>query len=277
MGAVYRRSCVLRYDDKIRKEDEKMLKRIKKGTLARVMMCLLVFGLALPVGSVCFGKGIVVHASEIDVTPAPSTQSMKEQMDGVTQGTDIGKLGDSIKPVESDMTRMVTDPVSKGFNGIMWILLNAINIYFFVQTCLDVFFLIAPGFRDWLSGKQGESGGTGKTARFCNKLISEAALNAVGYKKSEGDKGHIQANDLAPEVDWKGWITKRLFMFICIMTYVALLMMGMLGDVVNFFSRFGYSLIDSAFKLLDPDWKATPSPSPAMISNNILSQLRNLF
>lgn len=245
----------------------KVFRKVQKKFLARLMLCLMLFGVFGGVSTGFIVEPLVAHANETP-TPPPKDDTTSSSDDTTTLEEDktsynsqmnsadtdyrdknIKGLADKVQPASNALTQLVTFPIVTVLNAVMYIALTLINTYFFVQTCFDVAFLIAPAFRDMLSGNQDTEGTAGKAARFCNGLISEAALNAVGYNKTAGDKKHIECAEMAAEVDWKGWIIKRLIMFISIMAYLALLMMGLLDEFVALFTKLGYAIVKAIMGL----------------------------
>lgn len=230
----------------------KFLKRKTRVALARLALSLMLFGGLGVVAPMVFGSSITAEASS---TPKPSEEpkSYEEQLNEAQKEYDdknIKNLSKDIEPGANDLTNMLSSPFIYVLNAIMYVALSLINAYFFVQTCFDIAFLTAPGFRETLSGNQDNEGGSGKVARAVNGLISEAALNAVGYNKSADNKRHIECNEMAKEVDWKGWLIRRLVMFISMMAYLALLMMGLVSSFVSLFTKIGYAIVQAVMKLL---------------------------
>lgn len=242
----------------------KIFRKVQKKFLARLILCLVLFSVfgRVPVSFV--SEPLVAYAN---TTPSPDPnasvsnkaedeESYNKQYDNARkqyEDKQISGIADQVQPESNFFTRLITTPVVGVLNAIMYIALTLINTYFFVQTCFDIAFLIAPAFRDMLSGNQDTEGAAGKAARFCNGLISEAALNSVGYNKSAGDKRHIECSEMAAEVDWKSWLIKRLVMFISIMAYLALLLMGLLDEFVSLFTTLAYAIVKAVMELFKPD------------------------
>ena len=227
-----------------------ILKKKTRVALARLSLSLMLFGGLGVITPVVFGTSITVEAEE---TPQPTPQTYEEQLEQAGKATGkpvVDDLAKDINPHETDLSNMLASPFIYVLNAIMYVALSLINAYFFVQTCFDIAFLTAPGFRETLSGHQDDEGGRGKAARVANGLISEAALNAVGYNKSADNKRHIECNEMAKEVDWKGWLIRRLVMFISMMAYLALLMMGLVSSFVSLFTKIGYAIVQAVMKLL---------------------------
>ena len=243
------------------------LKKARRVLAARLVLCTLMFGVLGGYVSLVCNLGsqksvTVVYAKETE--PPSYDQQMQDAQTQMFSPTpvptgktksDLEKLTENVKPKANGLTEMVTWPVMQILNAVIFIALALINTYFFVQTCFDIAFLLAPAFRDVLSRNQNSDDGSGKAARFVNGLISEPALNAVGYNKT-GEKGHIECGEMAAEVDWKGWLVKRLFMFICLMAYLSLLMLGLLPQFINLFTQIGYAIVKALMDLISP--KTTP-------------------
>lgn len=260
------------------KEMKLFFKQARRVLAARLVLCTLMFGVIGGFTGLWGNNSLVVFAADldgdgnVDTTPVPTdgngkvvvkdkskvvkddTQSFQTQVNEGKQeagSTQINAMTDQIQAKSNELTVMVTSPAMILFNAIIYIALALINTYFFVQTCFDIAFLMAPAFRDMLSRNQNGEDGKGRATRFVNGLISEPALNAVGYNKS-GEKGHIECEEMAAEVDWKGWLVKRLFMFICLMAYLALLMMGLVGKFVTLMSGIAYAIVKAVMNLISP-------------------------
>lgn len=232
----------------------KILKKLSRQVVARVLLGCLVFGIVGVAVPVMFGEPVVASAA---ATATPTPENVDDAMSNIENAvstklaTDnaVGDIANGVRPEDNVVVRAVTNPVNKGLNTVMYIALLLINTYFFVQTCFDVGFLTAPAFRETLSGRQDSDGMDGKAARFANGMISEAALNAVGYRKSSDNKKHLECEEPASEVNWKSWLTKRLVMFVSIMTYMALLFLGLVPELVNVMTKIGYTIVQSLLHL----------------------------
>ena len=160
-------------------------------------------------------------------------------------------LGKEIDPQADDVTNSFTNVLALVFNWITYIALFCINMYFFMQCAMDVLFLTAPGIRDWLSREQSKTDGKmagvrRKTAKVACGLISESALNATGYTRS-ADSGKFMTTQAVEEVDWKGWMKARAGLFIGCMTYMALLIMGLVPRLIELVTRFLFNFLTNLF------------------------------
>lgn len=210
-----------------------------------------------------------------DNTPEPSPPIDQFSKDKQTEyDNKLGVLGDDVNPGENGVTKTVTGVLAVVFNSITYIGLFCINMYFFMQCAMDVLFLTAPGIRDWLSREQSKTDGKmagirRRTAKVACGLISESALNATGYTRS-ADSGKFMTTQAVEEVNWKGWMKARAGLFIGCMTYMALLMLGLVPDLIKLVTRFLFSFITNVFKALGGEGAvSTPAPASTMIGLGI--------
>lgn len=250
------------------------MNKVKKSFLFRFMLCLiLTFGVVSCLGinnsnvkilatngsgsngSGSNGSGSGSNGSGSNAGPTPFTYD-EQYKDASTEydNSGIKDIASEINPEKNQVTELISNPAQGFMNTIMFVVINLIEVFFFLQTCFDILFLIAPGFRGILTSHQDKATAGGKAVRMCTGLISEAALNAVGYKKTvEKGERHIQGTNISAEVDWKGWVVRRLGMFIGIMAYLALLIMGLLDEFVALFSKLAYALVKALMNLLTPE------------------------
>ena len=166
----------------------------------------------------------------------------KDKFESDNGAQKITDMTQKVNPENNALTEILGMPIQTLLNSLIYILLTAANLWFFVQTCIDLVFLLSPAFRGMLS----ESGSKEhqKLKGIACGLVSEQALKACGCKREKTKDGkHIDSDGFSEEVKWSEWVTGRLIMFVCILTYLALLLMGLLPTLVKFLSSFAYAVL----------------------------------
>lgn len=233
------------------RKDEETMKKLKK---LMALLCLMFCFSALGVST--FSDVNTVYAA----TPDPNEgegdedegegksgdellQEGKEKFEDEDSNTQkITEMTGKVKPENNDLSTIIGMPIETLLNTLIYVLLTVANIWFFLQTCIDLVFLLSPAFRGMLSASGGED--HEKLKGIACGLVSEQALKACGCKREKvDDKKHIDSDGFSDEVKWSEWVTGRLIMFVCILSYLALLLMGLLPTLVKFLSSFAYAVL----------------------------------
>lgn len=250
-----------------KRKDEEAMKKLKKLMMLLCLVCCF-----SAVGVSVFSEANTVYAAPEDKTGDETGDEnggggggtgnedweagVQKFDDDESGGQKIKDMTKSVNPESNSLTDILGLPIQQFLNSLIYILLTVANLWFFLQTCMDLVFLLSPALRQALSkGDPAKKVKSGLRGVACG-LVSEQALKACGCKR-EGEKGnkHINSNAFAEEVQWQAWVTGRLIMFVCILTYLALLMMGLLPTLVKFLSSFAYGVLKAIMSLFgfDPD------------------------
>lgn len=232
---------------------------MKKLEKLMVILCLMFCFSTLGVSVVGDVSTVYAKPTASPSEPPSGDQQLKDSKDKFDKDSGAKKIKgmtQKVNPENNALTEIIGMPIQTILNSIIYILLTFANLWFFLQTCLDLVFLLSPAFRGILANDADKK--NEKLKGVACTLVSEQALKACGATRSarkSGESRHITSTGFTEEIKWADWVTGRLFMFVSILAYLALLLMGLLPTLVNFLSSFAYAVLKAIMGLFgfNPD------------------------